>query len=95
LPEREAVSAVFPGGGTPEEAARRDIPEQEAEFPEFHCFHPLPAWGLYLRHTRNIRLHDVHLDKEAADARPMLFTDDTENLKLEGVEVDGEPLRWG
>lgn len=88
----ENISSVFPGGGTPEEAARRDIPEQEAEYPEFHCFHPLPAWGLYLRHTRNIRLRDVQLRKDAPDARPVLFTDDTQNLKLDGVEVDGEPL---
>ena len=88
----ENIDVTFPGGGTSEEAAHHAVPEQEKEYPEFPMFHPLPAWGFYLRHARNVRLRDVRMRTETADARPPFFTDDVEQLRLIDVEVDGQPV---
>ena len=88
----EDIDLSFPGGGTTADAACHAVPEQETAYPEFPVFHPLPSWGFYLRHARNIRLRDVHLRLDSPDARPVVFTDDVHQLQLAGVEVDGRPL---
>lgn len=87
----ENVTVSFPGGGTPEMAAHHDVPEQIAEYPEFPCFHPLPAWGFYLRHLRGLRLRHVTLRTEQADARPAIFAEDAEGLSLAEVTANGQP----
>ncbi|MBC8039921.1 MAG: glycoside hydrolase family 28 protein [Opitutaceae bacterium] len=81
------VRLTFPGGGTPADAARRDVPEQPEEYPEFPSFHPLPAWGLFLRHARHVTLRDVdlRLADGATDARPATFTNDVTALRSTAV----------
>lgn len=88
----ENIDITFPGGGTAEEALHQDVPEQEKEYPEFPCFHPLPAWGFYLRHARNVRFRDVRLRTKKSDARPAFFIDDVQQLRLNEVEVNGQPF---
>ncbi len=88
----ENIDVTFPGGGTAEDAAHHDVPEQEKEYPEFPSFHPIPAWGFFLRHARNVRFRDVLMRTASADARVPFFTDDVEQLRLNEVEVNGQPF---
>ena len=87
----ENIDVTFPGGGTEEEAARHDVPEQESEYPEFPMFHPIPAWGFYLRHAKNVRFRDVRLRTTDCDARPPFFAEDVQQLRLNEVEINGQP----
>ena len=57
---------------------KSDVPEQIEKYPEFAMFGELPAWGLYLRHIRNICLKDVHLSLDGDDFRPMIVDEDVE-----------------
>ena len=41
------IHVTYPGGGTREEAARRDLPELEDLYPEYFMFGVLPAYGIY------------------------------------------------
>ena len=59
----------------------KDVPEQIQKYPEFTMFGELPAWGLYLRHIRNITLKNVQLELRADDFRPMIVEDDVEGLQ--------------
>lgn len=79
----EDVKFTFPGGGTAEDAAHLAVPEQIAEYPEFPVFHPLPAWGFYLRHVRGMKLKNVRITTAAPDARPHLVTEDVTGLVTE------------
>ena len=88
----ENIDLTFPGGGSAGDAARHDVPEQETEYPEFPMFHPLPAWGFYLRHARNVRFRDVRLRTAHPDLRPAFFTDEVSRLRLDAVEINGQPL---
>jgi polygalacturonase len=88
----EGIRFTFPGGGSAEDAARVDVPEMETEYPEFPVFHPIPAWGFYLRHIRGLVMRDVALDLAGADERPPIFADDVSGLELDGVTVGGEPF---
>jgi hypothetical protein len=84
------VHVTFPGGGTAEEAARRDIPELERQYPASYMFGILPAYGLYARHVRGLSLHNVHFDFATPDLRPALVCDDVEDLELQNFRASAQ-----
>ena len=47
------------GGGTREEAERRDLPELEDQYPEYFMWGVLPAYGLYARHVKGLAIDGV------------------------------------
>ncbi len=69
-------------GGGKRELVDRTIPENSDSYPECRMFGPLPAYGLYCRHVRNLRLDHVELTYDRPDHRPALFCDDVDGLTL-------------
>lgn len=90
------IHITYPGGGTLEEARRRDIPEQEKAYPEYRIFGPTPAYGFYVRHAKGITFDNVRLELDGADERPALLCDDVSDLEISGFKAHGsargEPL---
>ena len=71
------ISYTAVGGGTLEDAARTDIPHHfniRAEC--FNYMGSLPAFGLYARHVKGLKLHNVNIDTMKTDERMMAFLDD-------------------
>ena len=64
-----------------------DVPENEADYPEFHMFGELPAWGLYVRHVKGLTLKNVKMRVEEPDFRPAYVFDDVRDLTLAGLEI--------
>jgi hypothetical protein len=64
------------------------VAEVEAEYPETLMFGRLPAYGLYCRHARSVRLRDVSFEAVTGESRPALFCDDLEHLDVSGLRVD-------
>jgi hypothetical protein len=85
----EGIRFTFPGGGTAADAAHYAVPEQPTEYPEFPSFHPIPAWGFYLRHVKGLTLRDVDLKLAGSDARSAFFTEDVSGLQLDGISAEG------
>jgi len=83
------IHVTFPGGGTREEAARRDLPELEDQYPEYFMFGVLPAYGLYARHVRGLTLNNVRFELDAPDLRPAITCDDAEDIEIAGLKADG------
>jgi hypothetical protein len=83
------VHVTFPGGGTRDEAARRDLPELEDQYPEYFMFGVLPAYGLYARHARGLTLDNVRFELANPDLRPAVTCDDVEDLEIAGLKADG------
>jgi polygalacturonase len=73
------VSISFEGGGTQADAQRK-VPEYPERYPEYKMFGVLPAYGIYCRHAKNVRLDHVQLTPETPDARPPLVTEDVEGF---------------
>lgn len=71
------IKASFPGGGT-EADAHRDVPEDEARYPEQWFFGVLPAWGMYARHVRGLKLDNVQLTLAGDDRRKEIVLEDVE-----------------
>jgi hypothetical protein len=63
------------GGGTKEIAAVRPA-ENEKNYPEPTMFGEMPAYGLYARHVRSLKLLDVDFNLLSADERPAVVFDD-------------------
>lgn len=87
----EDISLRFEGGGTPEQAARLDVPENEGKYPEATMFGVLPAYGIYARHVRNLRLRNLDLGFGGTEARPPLVLQDVDGLEIAGLYAQTEP----
>lgn len=75
------IRLAYAGGGTTADAARR--PEELASaYPEPSMFGVLPAWGLWLRHVRDLRVDGLEMTTAEPDARPAVFTEDVSGLKV-------------
>ena len=83
----------FQGGLTPDDAQPADnVPEVETKYPEHNMFGVIPAKGMYLRHVNGIELDGIHLTYKKPDTRPVMITDDVQNLKLNNITVDGKDV---
>jgi parallel beta-helix repeat protein len=76
----ENIQLEVPGGGT-EEAAKVRLAEKEAAYPEFDMFgKTMPAYGIYARHVRGIKLQNVRITPVKPDARPATVLIDVEDM---------------
>jgi len=80
----ENVMARVPGGvrQVPDAAA---LPERPEAYPHGGNFGTLPAYGLFVRHARNVTVRDARFATAQPDARPPFASFDAE-----GFAVDGE-----
>jgi len=90
----ESVSLSYEGGGLADWITDQ-VPDEThiARYPEAQMFGRLPAWGLYCRHARGVRLTGVSLSCQVADARPMLVCDDVDGLDLTRVLATAAPAK--
>lgn len=96
----ENIRISMPGGADPAVAhiplgALDRLPDLPARYPEFSMFGELPAWALFLRHTRGIVLRHSRFDLKSPDFRPALVLDRSMDTRLDGIALDpksGRPL---
>ena len=63
------VRLLFRGGGTEADASAQ-TPEHADAYPEPSMFGPTPAYGLYVRHAKNLTVRDLDVRTMSVDARP-------------------------
>jgi len=83
------IDITFPGGGTAEQGARRNVPDLERGYPEINMFGDLPAYGLYIHHAAGIKLNNVTFRLETEDLRPAIVCDDAQDMELDGFKAEG------
>ena len=84
----ENVHLTFGGGGTAEDAARRDLPQIAGEY---FMMGPMPAYGLYARNVHGITLQNIRFQVSTPDLRPALIFDHVEDATINGFSVQGNP----
>ncbi len=87
------INVYTKGGGTVEQS-KRDMPEVIKDYPEPERHGITPAYGFYVRHAKNIDLHNIKISSLTEDHRPVLFFDDVKGLKMKFIDVvkpTGEP----
>jgi hypothetical protein len=82
------IHLTFGGGGTAEDAARRDLPKISGEYFELG---PMPAYGLYARNARGLTLQNIRFQVNQPDLRPALIFDHVEDAAINGFSAEGNP----
>jgi hypothetical protein len=85
------VHVTYAGGGTKEQASKREVPQVAAEYFGVWGTEPFgpPAYGLYARNVRNLTLHNVRLEYEKPDARPAVIFDNVQDASVTGLSAKG------
>jgi polygalacturonase len=84
------VRLSFEGGGTKADATR-GIPEKPADYPEYSMFGRLPAYGLYCRHVKGLKLFNVQLQLEKPDRRYAVVFEDVEDALIDCLDAPLSP----
>jgi len=74
------IRIQFAGGGTTDDAVRTVL-EKETTYPNGEMFGILPAYGLYCRHVKGLRMHNLDLTTATKDARRAFIAEDVTNPK--------------
>ncbi|MBN9381405.1 MAG: polygalacturonase [Chitinophagaceae bacterium] len=69
----------------------RPVDEKETLYPEGNMFGLLPAYGLYIRHARNIRLSGITIRSRKKDSRPGIVAAETEHFDFTGLDIATAP----
>ena len=84
------IRQIHPGGGTAADAAIKP-PEVVDGYPDPDMFGVTPAYGFYLRHAKNVTMHNIDIRCQTADARPAVVTEDVTGLRAESVFASAAP----
>ena len=87
------IDIKHPGGGNPQFAkvslSELDkVPEIPASYPEFSKFVELPAWGVYIRHAKEIEFTNVKLSCSKKDYRTAIVLDDVHDSKFMSTTIN-------
>jgi polygalacturonase len=88
--ELSDIRVSYRGGGTAAEAAR-EPDEMENAYPEPSMFGVLPAYGLFARHVRGLRVRDVSFSFEVAEQRPAIALRDVDGARFDTVVAKQTP----
>ncbi|RPD40577.1 glycoside hydrolase family 28 protein [Chitinophaga barathri] len=87
------VHIKYAGGGTAEQAAKRDVPRVAAEY--FGVWDKAPggppAYGLYARNVKGLTLQNVRFEYDQPDARPAMVFDNVQDASIAGFSAQGSP----
>lgn len=88
------IRIVYRGGGIAEDAAI-DPPEKNGAYPEPSMFGKIPAYGLFVRHAKNLRVHNVEVGFEQPEFRPAVVLHEVDGAIFDGFHAqkpDGVPI---
>jgi hypothetical protein len=86
------IQLKHPGGGNPNFAKillneLDSVPEKPSAYPEFSMFHELPAWGIYIRHAKDIQINNLVLTCEKKDYRTAIVLDDVHHSQFSSMKI--------
>lgn len=66
---------------------QQEVPEFEKAYPEPQKFGILPVYGFFIRHAKNIELHNVNLYLLSEEKRPAIMLTDIQNMKMRNLNL--------
>jgi polygalacturonase len=85
---------IYYKGGGPKDSIHRIVPEFEKDYPEPYRWKIMPSYGFFLRHVKNLKMHDVQISFIKEDPRPPFVLDDVKNATLydiQAMKANGAP----
>lgn len=65
-----------------------DVPDMEKGYPEPSSHGILPAYGLFIKHAKNVRVDKVEFETLQEDQRPAIVLMDVDGIKFSEMQVD-------
>lgn len=76
------IRIITIGGGSMDDAQRRNIPEMIKDYPETLMFEGVPAYGLFVKHVKGLTMNNIHFEAEKADNRSAIYCEDVQSMSL-------------
>lgn len=80
------IRLTFGGGGTAEDAARRELPLIANEY---FSLGPMPAYALYARNVRGLTINNARFEVAEPDLRPAMVLDHVADVTVTGMSAQG------
>jgi polygalacturonase len=77
-----------PLDSTSKENIQQEVPEFEKGYPEPQKFGIIPAYGFFIRHVKNMELHNINLYLMGNESRPAMIVNDVNGIKLRNVTLE-------
>lgn len=73
---------IYYKGGGPADSINRVVPEFTKDYPEPYRWKIMPSYGFFIRHVRNLKMHDVQTNFMTDEPRPPFILDDVRGAVL-------------
>jgi len=80
------IRIYYKGGGT-KDSINRIVPEFENDYPEPYRWKIMPSYGFFIRHVKNLKMHDVQTSFMTEEQRPPFVMDDVKEVALHDIQV--------
>jgi hypothetical protein len=80
------IRIYYKGGGA-KDSVNRKVPEYEKDYPEPAGWKTMPSYGFYIRHVKNIKMHDVQVSFMEDDYRPPFILDDVKGVIIYDIQA--------
>jgi hypothetical protein len=87
------IRIFFRGGGS-KESIDKEVPQNIDTYPDPYRWHDMPAYGIYFRYVKGLRVSDVVLRYLNHDERPAFVLDDVQDASFYHIDAqkgDGVP----
>jgi polygalacturonase len=74
-------------GGGPKDSINRIVPEFEKDYPEPFRWGIMPSYGFFVRHVKNLKMHDVQMSFLKDEPRPAFILDDVKGVIMYDVQA--------
>ena len=78
---------IYYKGGGPKDSIDRVVPEFEKDYPEPYRWKIMPSYGFFIRHVKNLKMHDVQVSFMQEDPRPAMILDDVKGAVLYDIQA--------
>ena len=88
------IRIYYEGGGTEKQASTRPS-DRVTDYPEPQNHGPMPAYGFFVRHVKNLELSDIQVSTEKPDVRPPFVIEQAKGVGLSNVKAtrgEGVPM---
>jgi hypothetical protein len=79
------IHLSFGGGGTADEAGRRELPQIASEY---FALAPMPAYGLFARNVHGLALQNIRFQVATRELRPALILDNVHDAAITALSAE-------
>jgi hypothetical protein len=78
---------IYYRGGASKEAIDKEVPQNIDTYPDPYRWHSMPAYGIYFRYVKGLRVSNVVLRYMNKDARPAFILDDVHDASFYHIDA--------